>query len=400
LVVDDNTRLMALVGEIYDAALEPAKWVGVLADTARFVGGPAASVHSKAIAQRSSEIYFQSGLDPDYERLYIDQYVKIDPSTRIELTADVGDIISTETYMPHDEFKQTRFYREWAYPQRIVDGATAVLQKTPTAVAMFTVFRDQRDGLVNDAMRERMQRLAPHVRRAVMIGKLIDATQSRAIAFADTIDGLSAGVFLVDRNGDLIHANAEARALLSAGDVLSAVNARLLAHDPAVNGLLRNALVDVGDHTSAGKGVSLPLTTRDGDDYIVNALPLKSGANRHRRTSAASAAIFISKAGLAIRPSPHLIAQRYKLTPTELRVLLAIVEIGGVPDVADALGVSVTTVKTHLERIYEKTGVNRQADLARLVAGFASPVAGGQPLPSRMHQPSKRAPQRHLRKKR
>jgi DNA-binding CsgD family transcriptional regulator len=245
-----------------------------------------------------------------------------------------------------------------------------------------------------------MQRLAPHVRRAVMIGKLIDATQSRAIAFADTIDGLSAGVFLVDRNGDLIHANAEARALLSAGDVLSAVNARLLAHDPAVNGLLRNALVDVGDHTSVGNGVSLPLATRDGDDYIVSALPLKSGANRHRRTSAASAAIFISKAGLAIRPSPHLIAQRYKLTPTELRVLLAIVEIGGVPDVADALGVSVTTVKTHLERIYEKTGVNRQADLARLVAGFASPVAGGQPLPSRMHQPSKRAPQRHLRKKR
>ena len=53
----------------------------------------------------------------------------------------------------------------------------------------------------------------------------------------------------------------------------------------------------------------------------------------------------------------------YRLTPTELRVLLAIVDIGGVPEVAAALGVAVTTVKTHLGRLFEKTGVARQADL-------------------------------------
>ena len=71
---------------------------------------------------------------------------------------------------------------------------------------------------------------------------------------------------------------------------------------------------------------------------------------------------------------PEAIAKAYKLTPTELRVLLAIVEVGGVPEVAEALGVAETTVKTHLGRTYQKTGANRQADLVKLVAAFSNPL--------------------------
>ncbi len=73
---------------------------------------------------------------------------------------------------------------------------------------------------------------------------------------------------------------------------------------------------------------------------------------------------------------PEIIASTYRLTPTELRVLLAIVEIGGVPEVAEALGIGETTVKTHLGRVYGKTGAGRQADLVKLVAGYSSPLLG------------------------
>jgi hypothetical protein len=42
--------------------------------------------------------------------------------------------------------------------------------------------------------------------------------------------------------------------------------------------------------------------------------------------------------------------------------------VGGVPEVSQALGIVATTVKTHLERLFEKTGVDRQADLVKVVA--------------------------------
>jgi len=71
---------------------------------------------------------------------------------------------------------------------------------------------------------------------------------------------------------------------------------------------------------------------------------------------------------------PEVIARAYKLTPTELRVLLAIVEVGGAPEVAAELGITDETVKTHLGRLFEKTGTRRQADLVKLVAGYSSPL--------------------------
>jgi DNA-binding CsgD family transcriptional regulator len=43
---------------------------------------------------------------------------------------------------------------------------------------------------------------------------------------------------------------------------------------------------------------------------------------------------------------------------------------------ADALGISQATVKTHLHRLFRKTGTARQADLVRLVAEFADPLVG------------------------
>jgi DNA-binding CsgD family transcriptional regulator len=73
--------------------------------------------------------------------------------------------------------------------------------------------------------------------------------------------------------------------------------------------------------------------------------------------------------------APEVIAGTYKLTPTELRVLLAIVEVGGIPEVAAALGVADSTVKTHVGRLFEKTGASRQADLVKLVAGYSTPLA-------------------------
>jgi DNA-binding CsgD family transcriptional regulator len=102
---------------------------------------------------------------------------------------------------------------------------------------------------------------------------------------------------------------------------------------------------------------------------------LTSGARRNAGIAyTAAVALFIRKAALVDASAPEVMAKTFKLTPTELRVLLAIVEVGGVPQVAAALGVADTTIKTHLGRLFEKTGAKRQADLVKLVAGYATPL--------------------------
>jgi DNA-binding CsgD family transcriptional regulator len=119
----------------------------------------------------------------------------------------------------------------------------------------------------------------------------------------------------------------------------------------------------------------VPLITRDGARYVAHVLSLMSGERRDAGIGpAAVAAIFVRKAELDAPNAPEVIARSYQLTPTELRVLLAIVEIGGVPETAEALGIGEATVKTHLHRLFHKTGAKRQADLVKLVAGFSTPL--------------------------
>jgi DNA-binding CsgD family transcriptional regulator len=84
--------------------------------------------------------------------------------------------------------------------------------------------------------------------------------------------------------------------------------------------------------------------------------------------------VFVRKAELELPHPVEALAKRYGLTTGETRVLLAIVEIGGVPEVARMLGISQATVKTHLQRVFGKTGTTRQADLVKLVAGFTGPI--------------------------
>lgn len=58
---------------------------------------------------------------------------------------------------------------------------------------------------------------------------------------------------------------------------------------------------------------------------------------------------------------------RYGLTPAELLVALEVGRGQGTKAAARALGLSPATVRWHLQRVFEKTGTHRQAELARLL---------------------------------
>lgn len=370
-------QILSLVGDIYDAALDPALWGDVLCVARDFVGGSAAWVFSKDTSTKSLNIYYDcGGVDPHFQQLYRDQYAKLDPLTSGQVLAEIGKPISTADIMAPDEFERTRFCHEWRRPQGLIDFGTAALDKSATGAALFGVFRQERHGLVDDDTRWRMRQIVPHIRRAMLIGRSIELKTVEAAAFADTLDGVSAGMFLVDANGRIVHVNVSGQAMLDERSVLRAGGGRLAAIEPGADQELNQTLAtaDGGDAAVGVKGIALPLTARDGERYVAHVLPLTSGERRRAGAGyAATAALFVRKAALDVPSSPETIARLYKLTPTELRVLLAIVEVGGVPEVAEALGIGEATVKTHLHRLFAKTETTRQAELVKLVAGFSNP---------------------------
>ncbi|WP_373291749.1 helix-turn-helix transcriptional regulator [Bradyrhizobium guangdongense] len=76
----------------------------------------------------------------------------------------------------------------------------------------------------------------------------------------------------------------------------------------------------------------------------------------------------------AARPSGEALAQLYGLTDAELRVLLGLMPGLSLKEVGKALGLGEPTVKTHLQRIFLKTGMSRQSELVRLLMAHTPPL--------------------------
>ena len=364
------------IGEIYDAALDPASWPEALTRIAGFARGQAAGIFSKESVSKGVKARHTAGFDPRYVQVYEERYATVDPMSPLLFVA-VDQVTSTTDFISYDDFRDGPFYQEWARPQGWVDAASAVLDKSEGRFDFLAVVRDEESGLVDDEMSERLRLVVPHVRRAVAIGKMTEVGLAQTAVFGDTLDGLSAGVFLVEATGRIVHANTAGQSILADQDFLYSTRERLVARNAGTDRTLRALFAAAGQGREAfwaGHG-AVPLVSRADDRYVAHILPLRGGTGRRDDAAGpAVAALFVHAAAID-RPSlPESIARHYRLTPTELRVLLAIVHVGGTPEVAAALGIGTGTVKTHLSRIYQKTGTSRQADLVKLVARFSSPL--------------------------
>jgi DNA-binding CsgD family transcriptional regulator len=371
-------ELSQVVGDIYDASLDPALWPTAIESICRYVGADSAGLHSQDAISRVTDALFWWGRGdsaPHYFGAYVEKYGKINPIFPGVIFFDIEQPVAVPDVISCEEFVQTRFFREWLAPQSLMDGLFSNLEKGVTSCAVFTAMRHAQQGPVDDRMRRRFELITPHVRRSMLIGKVIDLHRVEAAALADALDELASGMFIVDSTGRIIHANLAAHRLIAEADVLRATNGRLSALEAKSGHNLLEvfAAAQAGDAAVGKGGIAVPLTARSGERYLAHVLPLTSGARRKAGVSySATAAVFVRKAALDLPSPPEAVASEFKLTPAEVRVLFAIVQIGGVPEVAPVLGVSEQTVKSHLHKLYEKTGTRRQADLVKLIAGYSA----------------------------
>jgi DNA-binding CsgD family transcriptional regulator len=374
----EDETLSRLIGQIYDASLDPTLWPHACESVCRFIGASAAGLVWQDTLRRAAQIYFAWGIDPHYSRVYCDTYVKLNPAFPTMLFFDVEEAHSVvPDCISREEYCRSRFGREWLLPQGLVDGLFSNVEKSASSHDMFLAVRSMSDGFADDETQRRFALVAPHVRRAVLIGHVIDRKSVEAAALADSFDTLAAGMFLVDASGRILHANASGHMMAADANVVRAAGGRLGATEPRASQALLDAFAAAaaGDAALGRKGIAVPLKGRTGEPHVAHVLPLTSGARRRAGTAySAAASVFVHRAVLDLPSPPEALAKEYRLTPAELRVLFAVVEVGGVPEVAETLGIAETTVKFHLRQLFAKTGTHRQADLVRLVAGFANPL--------------------------
>lgn len=376
----DSDQLSADIGEIYDCVLEPAKWQRVLERICLQLNLMQAVLGLYVTQTGQPLIRIQHGMAREWFDLM--------PTFGLEMAMfwggpdrisayPIGEIVIHSVSNPEVASETNRFAREWCQPQGIRDFAAVSLARDETATGTLVFSAGRRLEETGAGELEFLRLLSPHIRRAIAISRLLDFKTIQSNNLHSALEVLPNGLALVTRTGRLLYANQAARRLMRENDAIRVVEGRLTMRDEESATALDLALSVASEGPLlCERGSGIPALGSTGHRAILHILPLHYGALRSTLDAEASVAIFMTQETSYAPPPTDALRVLYGLTPAEVRICELMLQGLTPNEISEQIGVAVSTARTHLLRIFQKTGTDRQADLVRLVASLLLPNSG------------------------
>jgi DNA-binding CsgD family transcriptional regulator/PAS domain-containing protein len=277
----------------------------------------------------------------------------------------IGDHVVTER-----ELKQSPYYRHFLRPLDIRHGVgIQIWQGDSLDMAVASFHRGHRDHAFDAEDVVVIEALRPHLANAYAIYRRIAKLEAQVESLRAAFSRAPLGMLVMDHNGRVLESNDKAEADLFAMNLARiGADRRLLFRDLAVrkafeaalyrlvpaNALPTTLVVQPAGGSSAPLALHLcrvPAASIAGFDGRASVLAFVAAPDRahHRRWS-----LSVVRSALG-------------LTPAEARVALALLEHVDVAATAGALGLSVQTVRSHIKAIHSRLGIQRTADLLRML---------------------------------
>lgn len=241
--------------------------------------------------------------------------------------------------------------------------------------------------------------LLPHLRRAFRARALSARDDAkRQTILPSVVDALPMATLVVDRAGSLLHANGSARELIGGAPITAAGAAGDVGWRMVADAGFARRLRDVAGSALTALPESLQhagtatLVKRSGEQLplVVVAVPLFEGGGERDGNvrDAAAALLMLHDIHQAFAIDQAAASLLFKLTPSEAHFAALAARGLRTEEICLERGISYHTARTHMKRVLAKVGVERQAELVRLLLNLpkraaARPVAdhGGQADP-------------------
>ncbi len=280
-----------------------------------------------------------------------------------------GLVVPNEQLVDRDLLTRSEFFNDWATPYDYGDGAYSVLTRGDRGTSWMCVAA--KADLESFGTAERLSllnALVPHLQDAITVHARLcelDRPQHDLVA---ALDALTDGVAIVGRDGRVLHLNSAAEVIVASRDGLCVCSGYLratVAHiDGALNRVVHQAL-DGGASGPATGGCVAVSRSEGRRPYVLRAIPI--GLNDGIDVTPPTALVVIVDPELEPVPDSDALRRLYGLTKNEAEVALHVLDGQGLVPIADELAVSLATVRTHLQHVFDKTDTHRQAELVRLL---------------------------------
>jgi DNA-binding CsgD family transcriptional regulator/PAS domain-containing protein len=371
-------RLSDIIGSVYDCVLQPQEWSRTLPLISAFGESAASSIVVQGRLSNSGARIFEDGDRQSFLRLYFEKLAASRMPAMKQVAFDhLGEVATMTMLAGEREPLNSDFYLKWVRPLGFRDVIGVLVLKSGKRVAWFSVARSDVQSRFTENDLRQMEQLSPHICRALLISDALDLQSIMATRLAETVDHLSTGILLTEESGRIAYMNGSAEAILKDGNALKSKDGHLVAARPHARDALSRALQEstAGRAPATSGQHAIPLPDDEGSGLIANVLPLQWRDGRNPLAALpGAAAVIIQDPAEGAPPAVEAIGLLYGLTAAERNVLEHVAASHTPQETADHLGVSVNTIKTHLQKIFAKTGTARQADLVRLVARSTAPL--------------------------
>ncbi|OBH88412.1 helix-turn-helix transcriptional regulator [Mycobacterium sp. E2733] len=359
VTVEEFSRLVA---GIYAAAVTPQQWRMAIREIHCAVGGTNGGLFSGRATSLLCSTVPMAALQS-----YGEYYHRLDHVLAAVEHAPVGVVQTGTKLLPL--VRNTEFDTEWLRPLDIEDGLFVRLtgESSPTC---FIVAAPKRTESFDTLERVKLVgSLVPHLQQALRTQHKLSALADRSVGMAGALEVVRHGVIIVAGDHLVVNLNSAAERILRNEDGLCMQSGRIAATSSGVerelNVAIRNALADDCSivRTSQSLTCVRPSSRRP---YVIHVLPsYHRDADEPRRQP--MALVLVIDPEDEPEPPSALLRRLYHLTQAEAEIALRVLHGADLREISEELSVSLPTVRTHLQHVFDKTNTHRQADLVRLL---------------------------------
>lgn len=367
----DYERVLHLIGVIYDAATQPDLWPDFANKLCQVIPSTDSNIAAVDLIRDRVHVSFSMS-PPEFLHLYFTRYHDLNPYWHRDLPfMQTGRIFKSHETCPPEEFEQTEFYREFFSKQNLFHMLSVNILKEGDIAGNLALVRAKEMGIYTNEEAHLLSLLVPHLQRAFRIGQMLEGLRLERTLLNQTLAKLPQGALIVSRAGKVVFANPSAEQVLARQDGLMLDRqGALQAAFASAHKQLRQLIENAGQPASvlpAHCGGLFQLERPSGLrplSLLIAPLNLEiSHFNYHQP----SVLIFINDPEQQTEAVEERLQHLYNLTPAEAKLAIVLIRGKNVIEAAVELGVSPNTARTHLKRIFQKTGTHRQSELVNLL---------------------------------